>query len=405
MATASTAIPGRTRITSIDVMRGLVMVVMLLDHVRDMVHLDSHAFSPTDLDHTTPILFFTRWVTHFCAPVFVLLAGVGAQRQADTGMSRGTLARFLVSRGLWLIFLELTAVRLGAFFDFDLHTIGLFQVIWAIGASMILLAPLVYLPLPALATFGLGMIALHNLLDGVGPATPTYGSPTPIGVVVWMFLHRAGPIFFPGGQFAYVMYPLIPWVGVMAAGFALGAVYRWEVARRRRFLILLGAGASAAFIVLRTVGVYGDPSPFTAQPTAMRALMSFLNTTKYPPSLEYLLMTLGPAMMGLALLERTAALGRVSGALETLGRVPLFYYLLQWPFAHLCGLVLGLLAGQPVTHLFRSPPDAFRLAYGRGFSLATVYACWVLGILVLYPLCRAYGRKKREQKKWWMSYL
>ena len=396
---------GRARITSIDVMRGLVMVVMLLDHVRDMVHLDSHAFSPTDLDRTTPVLFFTRWVTHFCAPVFVLLAGVGAQRQADAGMPRAALARFLISRGLWLVFLELTAVRLGAFFSLDPHFIGFLQVIWVIGVSMVALAALQFLPLPVVAVFGLTLIGLHNFLDDLGPAPPLIGTPTRLGVALWMFLHRSGPLFLPGGRLGFVMYPLVPWVGVMAAGYALGAIYRWEPSRRRRFLLAVGAGAIVAFVALRALGIYGDPSPWSPQPTATRAFLAFLNLTKYPPSLEFLLMTLGPALIGLAYLERASPLGRLSRALENFGRVPLFYYLLQWPYAHLAALVLGAAAGQSVTHLFRSPPDAFQMANGHGFGLATVYLVWIVGVALLYPLCRVYGRKKREQKKWWMSYL
>lgn len=395
----------RARITSIDVMRGLVMVVMLLDHVRDMVHLDSHAISPTDLDRTTPVLFFTRWVTHFCAPVFVLLAGVGAQRQADAGMPRTTLARFLFSRGLWLVFLELTAVRLGAFFSLDPHFVGFFQVIWVIGVSMIVLAGLQFLPIPAVAAFGLTLIVFHNFLDGRGPAAPPVGTPTPLGVALWMFLHRSGPLFLPGERLGFVMYPLVPWVGVMAAGYALGAIYRWEPSRRRRFLLRLGLGAMVAFMALRAAGLYGDPSPRLPQPTTMRAVLAFLNTTKYPPSLEYLLMTLGPALVSLALLERASPPGRLSRALEAFGRVPLFYYLLQWPYAHLAALVLGVAAGQAVDHLFRSPPDMFQMANGRGFGLATVYAVWLVGIALLYPLCHAYDRKKRGPKKWWMSYL
>jgi uncharacterized membrane protein len=216
--------PTSSRIPSIDVMRGLVMVLMLLDHVRDMVHADAHRFSPTDLRRTTAILFFTRWITHFCAPVFVLLAGVGAQRQAAAGMPRGTLARFLVTRGLWLVLLELTAVRLGAFFSLDLHFIGFFQVIWVIGVSMVGLAALIYLPLPAVGGIGLALIGLHNLFDGVGPAVPPEGAPTPLGAALWMFLHRPGVLVLPGGHVGYVMYPIVPWVGVMAAGYALGEI-------------------------------------------------------------------------------------------------------------------------------------------------------------------------------------
>jgi uncharacterized membrane protein len=386
-------------------MRGLVMVLMLLDHVRDMVHIHAHDFSPTDVEKTSLVLFFTRWVTHYCAPTFVLLAGVGARRQAAAGLSHAALARFLVTRGLWLVFLEFTAVRAGAFFSFDPRFIGFMQVIWAIGVSMVLLAALVQLPAPAVAAFGLAMIGLHNLLDHVGPAPVAEGMPTPWPVVLWMVVHRFGPVFTSGGRMAFIIYPIVPWVGVMAAGYGLGGVFDWEPARRQRFLVRVGAAAVVLFVALRATGLYGDPSPATPQPTAARALMSFLNVTKYPPSLDYLLMTCGPALLGLAALERLRALARWTVPLRELGRVPLFYYLLQWPYAHLAALILGALTGQPLTHLFRSPPDAFRMAHGFGFGLPVVYAAWAVGVILLYFPCRAYARAKRRHRKWWMSYL
>ena len=407
---AQPGVARRERVAAIDIMRGAVMVLMLLDHVRDMVHVQAHDFSPTDPDRTSLALFFTRWVTHFCAPIFVLLAGVGIRMQAAAGMPPATLSRFLVTRGLWLVFLEFTAVRAGVFFSFDPHFLGFMQVIWVIGVSMVLLAALVRLPAPVVTAIGLGICVLHNLLDHVGPAPVAAGTATPWPVVLWMILHRFGQAFTSDGRMAFIVYPIIPWVGLMAAGYGLGAVFGWEAARRRRFLLRAGAAAVVAFVILRALGKwggYGDPSPATPQPTAARALMSFLNVTKYPPSLDYLLMTCGPALLMLAVLEaaeRTRA-ARWLAPLETLGRVPLFYYLLQWPYAHLAGLLLGALTGQSLTHFFRSPPDAFRLAHGFGFSLPVVYLVWVAGVLLLYLPCRAYARAKRRYRKWWMSYL
>ena len=397
----------RERVASIDVMRGAVMVLMLLDHVRDMVHVHAHDFSPTDPGRTSLVLFFTRWVTHFCAPIFVLLAGVGIRMQAAAGMTPAALSRFLVTRGLWLVVLEFTAVRGGVFFSFDPRFLGFLQVIWAIGVSMVLLAALVRLPLPAVTVIGLAICALHNLLDQVGPAPLPAGAATPWPVVLWMIVHRFGQAYTHDGRMAFIVYPIVPWVGLMAAGYGLGQVYAWEAARRRRFLLRAGMAAIAAFLILRTLGkagFYGDPSPATAQPTAARALMSFLNVTKYPPSLDYLLMTCGPALVGLALLERARGVAWL-GPLETLGRVPLFYYLLQWPYAHLAGLLLGALAGQSLTHFFRSPPDAFRLAHGFGFGLPVVYLTWAAGVVLLYFPCRAYAQAKRRHRKWWMSYV
>ena len=395
----------RERLASIDVLRGLVMIVMLLDHVRDMVHIDAHDLDPTDVHRTTAVLFFTRWVTHFCAPVFVLLAGVGARLQRAAGKSSAALSRFLLARGLWLILLELTAVRVGAFFSFDLHFLGFLQVIWVIGISMVLLAALVRLPSWAVTAFGLSLMALHNLLDGVGPVAPAPGTPTPLPVILWMLLHRFGPMFFGGGRMAFLFYPIVPWVGVMAAGYGLGRVYDWPAARRQRFLIAVGVVAIVGFVALRLAGIYGDPAPFVRQATPGRSLLAFLAVSKYPPSLEYLLMTLGPALLALAGLERVRRPARLLRALDTLGRVPLFYYLLQWPYAHLAALILGAATGQSLVHLFRSPPDAFRMAHGFGFRLPVVYATWLVGAFLLYWPCRAYARAKRKYRKWWMSYL
>lgn len=403
-APAAVPTPRRERVASIDVMRGLVMVLMLLDHVRDMVHVHAHDFSPTDPQKTTLVLFFTRWITHYCAPTFVLLAGVGARMQAAAGMPPAALSRFLATRGLWLVVLELTVVRAGAFFSFDPRFLGLLQVIWAIGVSMVLLAALVRLPVAAVTTIGLAMCALHNLLDHVGPAPVPEGAPTPWPVLLWMLLHRFGPAFTSDGRMLFVIYPIVPWVGLMAAGYGMGGIYAWEAERRRRFLIRAGGAAIALFVLLRATGWYGDPRPVTHQPTAARAVMAFLDVTKYPPSLDYLLMTCGPALLALAALERARG-ARWAAPLETLGRVPLFYYLLQWPYAHLAGLLLGALAGQSVAHLFRSPPDAFRFAHGFGFGLPVVYLAWAAGVALLYFPCRAYGRAKRRYRKWWMSYL
>lgn len=406
-AVTDTRVARRERVASIDVMRGLVMVLMLLDHVRDMVHVQAHDFSPTDPDKTSLVLFFTRWITHFCAPIFVLLAGVGIRMQAAAGMAPGALSRFLVTRGLWLVVLEFTVVRGGVFFSFDPHFLGFMQVIWAIGVSMVLLAALVRLPAPAVTVIGLAICALHNLLDHVGPAPVPAGMATPWPVVLWMIVHRFGQAFTSDGRMAFIVYPIVPWVGLMAAGYGLGEVFGWEATRRRRFLRRAGWAAIVAFVSLRALGkwgFYGDPSPAVPQPTVARALMSFLNVTKYPPSLDYLLVTCGPALVALAALERLRDVRWLS-PLETLGRVPLFYYLLQWPYAHLAGLLLGALTGQSLAHFFLSPPDAFRLAHGFGFGLPVVYLVWAAGVVLLYFPCRAYARAKRQYRQWWMSYL
>jgi len=402
---AAPAPPARSRIDSVDLLRGLVMVIMLLDHTRDYVHADGLIFDPTDLTRTTPILFFTRWITHFCAPIFVFLAGTSIALQLARGKSKPELSRFLITRGLWLIVLEFTVIRAAVAFDFDTTSLGFIQVIWAIGVSMIVLAGLIHLPLRAVAAIGIAIVALHNLGDGIrvqGWAGP--GSPAPgFGDALWMVLHQPGFILVLGRPLL-VLYPVLPWIGVMTAGYALGAVYGWEPARRRRFLVRLGLAMIAAFVVLRFLGVYGEQIPFTTQKNGVFTLLSFLNTTKYPPSLLFTLMTLGPAMLALAWFERTER-GPVGRALVTYGRVPLFFYILQWLISHSLAVLFSLMAGKPVAHLLAFPGSVRPVPAGAGFSLGVVYATWLLGIAISYPLCRWFAGVKRRRTDWWLSYL
>jgi uncharacterized membrane protein len=412
--------PARRRIDSIDLLRGIVMVIMMLDHTRDFVHSGALLFDPTDLSKTTTALFFTRWITHFCAPVFVFLAGTGAYMQLARGKSKRDLSKFLVTRGLWLIVLELTVVKLGVFFSFDYRFFGFLQVIWVIGVSMIVLAALIHLPLKVTAGFGIVMIALHNLLDRFqvqGWEGPT--SPVPsVAAKLWMILHQpfhAFPVVgFPSPVVA-VMYPLIPWVGVMAVGYAFGSLYQKDAPQRRRWLLWMGVIATWLFIFLRAVDMYGDPAHWSSQKNVVFTVLSFVNTTKYPPSLQFLLMTLGPAMLvlwwfdssGVLASVRLSVLGRLRNAFVTFGRVPLFFYLLQWYTAHLIAIVAGLIAGQPVAYQFASPIDKFGSPppVGVGFRLWVVYVCWIVGVLLLYPLCKWFAGVKARRKDWWLSYL
>jgi len=404
---------GVRRIDAVDMLRGLVMVIMLLDHTRDFAHVDAMHFDPSDVARTTVPLFFTRWVTHFCAPVFVFLAGTGAYLQRVRGRGDGELARYLVTRGLWLVVLEFTVVRLGYSFNLDYSFVGMLQVIWTIGISMIVLAALLRLPTALLGALGVAMIALHNLLDGVrvapwgGPGTPAPA----MGARLWMVLHQPGflPVAGSDGPTAFVLYPLVPWVGVMLAGFAFGAVYRMEPVARQRLLVRLGAAVTALFIAIRMANVYGDPSRWSVQPRPVFTLLSFLNTSKYPPSLLYLLMTLGPALLLLALFERRlerGATGATARALTTFGRVPMFYYLLQWPVSHGIAIIAGVIAGQTVAYQFfdpfhkPSPPPP-----NVGFSLPMVYLFWAIGLLILYPLCRWFAALKARRRDWWLGYL
>jgi len=397
----------RGRVNAIDLLRGAVMIIMLLDHTREYFHREALNFDPSDPTKTHTLLFFTRWVTHFCAPVFVFLAGTGAFLRAARSKSKPELSRFLVTRGLWLILLELTVIRVIVWFNLDFHFAFMLQVIWVIGVSMILLAGLIYLPLRVIALGSIAMIALHNLLDNIRvQAFPVPGNPLPGGRdALWMLLHQQGMVFFTDKVYGLLLYPLIPWVGVLAAGYCFGAFYQWEPQRRRRMLLRLGAGMLVGFVVLRGLNVYGDPSRWSAQENMWFTVLSFLNVTKYPPSLLFLLMTLGPAMLVLAGVEREGG-GTLSRVLITFGRVPMIFYVGQWLTAHGLAVIAGYLAGQPIGWQFVGPIEQPRPNPGNlGFSLWVVYVFWLLGLLLLYPLCRWFAELKRRRRDWWLSYL
>ena len=397
------AVAPKARIDSVDLLRGIVMVIMLLDHTRDFTHWGAQQFDPTDLTRTSTALFVTRWITHFCAPVFVFLAGTSAYLQLSRGKTKAELSRFLWTRGLWLILLEFTVVRFGVFFNVDYSFLGVAQVIWVLGWSMIVLAALIYLPLKVVAAFGVAMMLLHNLLDPIqvaqwqGPASAVPDAASKL----WMVLHQQGAFPIAGfpSPVVYILYPLIPWLGVMAAGYAFGTMYDLEPARRRAMLLRLGLWLTAAFLALRALNFYGDPSRWSVQKSAVFTALSFLNVTKYPPSLLFLLMTLGPAMLALWWFERPVrnAIGR---ALVVFGRVPLFFYILQWYTAHLIGIGLHVAAGRPVP----GPPGLAPPA-NSGFGLGVTYLAWIAGTLLLYPLCRWFAGVKARRRDWWLSYL
>jgi uncharacterized membrane protein len=354
----------RERLGSVDLLRGAVMVLMALDHTRDF--FSNAGVEPTDLAHSWPALFLTRWVTHFCAPVFVLLAGAGAYL---SHRPRRDLQLFLVTRGLWLVLLEVTVVTFAWSFDPRFHFVAL-QVIWAIGWCMVGLAALVELPAAAVGAIGLVVIAAHNLTDGLAAGWP------------WAILHRA-QVFEPfSGHRVRVAYPLLPWLGVIAAGYGLGAIL--DRPDRRRLLLAVGAALTLAFVLLRALGGYGDPHHFDT-----RFVLDFLNCTKYPPSLEYLLMTLGPALLVLAALD-----GRSGGPIAIFGRVPLFYYVLHLYLIHASRMAVYLIqkwAGSEPSH---------------GWGLPVVYAVWIAIVVALYFPCRWYaGFKARRRDLAWLSYL
>ena len=402
---ATYAPPKRQRIDSIDLLRGLVMVIMMLDHVRDYFSAATFQFDPTNLEKTTAALFFTRWITHFCAPVFFFLAGTGAYLRRARGATNAELARFLVSRGLWLIALELTVLRFLITADFLHHGVYVGQTIWALGWSMIVLAALIYLPLSAIVAIGGAMVAFHNAFDGVKlpPCSPG-AAQCGAGDLLAYLLHVQAMLQLRPGLNFFAFYPLIPWIGVMALGFAFGRLYTLDAEVRRRMLFRLGFGLVAFFVLLRATNLYGDPNRWATQPRAGFTILSFLNATKYPPSLLYLCMTLGPAILLLAFLERERR-GAVGRFFVTYGRVPLMYYVLQWVWAHGLAFPAHLLLGKPTDALYilhNNSPDVLARA---GFSLPVVYLVWMAGVLALYPICARYAELKRRRNDWWLGYL
>ena len=379
----------RPRLNSIDLLRGLVLIVMALDHTRDF--FGASALNPRDV--AEPALFMTRWITHFCAPIFVFLAGMSAYLYGARGRTTGELSRFLITRGFWLILIEFTVVRFGWMFSFSLDFF-ITQVIFAIGASMVALAALVRLPRWAIAAIGVGMIAGHNLLDGIrAEQFGAYGW-------MWNFLHELGMLQF-GAVRVFAVYPLVPWIGVMAAGYALGPLFRQDSGTRVRSLALLGFAISAGFVLLRLTNLYGDPQPWVLHDGLLPTLLSFINVEKYPPSLLYLMMTLGPGLLLLAAFER--AQGRVTDTIVTYGRVPFAYYIAHLYLIHALAVVYAWAAIGDASWLFGEFPPV--KPEGFGLDLPGIYLVWLVVLVALYPLCRWFSALKQRRNDWWLSYL
>ena len=384
------AASARTRLTSIDTLRGLVMIVMALDHTRDF--FASGGFNPRDVTDTA--LFLTRWVTHFCAPTFIFLAGISAYLYGVQRQHTGDVSRFLLTRGLWLVLIEFTVVRLG--WSFDLHfNYFVAQVIFAIGVSMVALAVFVHLPRRAVGFIGLAMIAGHNAFDGIKAEQLGVAAP------LWHFLHQPGLFDIAPGVKFFVLYPLIPWIGVMAVGYALGPVFTQERAARVQQLFMLGAAVTLGFFVLRATNLYGDPAPWAIHDSLPATVLSFINCEKYPPSLLYLSMTLGPALMLVAAFERVR--GPVADWIATFGRVPFFYYVAHIFLLHALAIVFAWATIGDIHWLFG--PMAGRKPAAYGLSLAGIYAVWLAVVVALYPLCRWFAGLKRRRTEWWWSYL
>ena len=384
------------RLQSVDALRGAIMMLMAIDHIRDYVARSAMQFLPTDLTRTTAAIFFTRWITHFCAPVFMLTAGLGAFFWMNRGHhSKSELSRFLITRGVWLILLEITVMRSIMFFQISYHTKPVLLIIlWAIGLSMIALAALIYLPLRLLACFSIAIIALHNLLDPI--SAQRFGR----AAWLWDILHQRSVLPFMGVNFV-TAYPVLPWIGVMSLGYCLGTTFLWDAARRQRFLIRLGFAMTAAFILVRAVNIYGDPFRRSHQASVLFSALSFLNTTKYPPSLDFLLMTLGPAIVIMAWLDRLRF--SFTNPLIVFGRVPFFYYVAHLLLAHLIAVALNFARYGRTAFLLIPPPSMgssgklFPPDYG--FPLWTVYAVWIAVLLLLYPACLWFARVKQRHQR------
>jgi uncharacterized membrane protein len=408
-ASSSANLAAGARITEIDMLRGLVIVLMALDHCRDyFIAGGGFGINPLDPAQTTPWLYVTRWITHLCAPTFVLLAGVSAYLQFAKGKPTPNLSMFLLTRGLWLIVLELTVLSFGWSFAFPY--LIFMQVIWAIGWCMIALAALIWLPRIAVLAIGLAIVCGHNLFDAVTPQQ--LGS---LGIL-WTFLHEGGPIFVGQNPVALVAYPMLPWIGLAAVGYGLGALFAGEPQKRDRTLFLLGLGMLAAFLVLRWFLAYGDPQfamgpeatapDWRDQTTLGAQIMVFFDVQKYPPSLQFLLVTLGIVFTLWPLLSRLK--GPVASVLSTFGAVPFFFYVLHIYVVHLLAMAANAAFGRDISGFFNYLVNGFiapeRLAH-VGFPLPGVYLAWVVVLAILYPLCRYWQQLKQRRRDWWLSYL
>ncbi|PVD50829.1 hypothetical protein DC498_17830 [Terrimonas sp.] len=388
----------RKRITSIDLLRGLVMIIMALDHTRDFFHKEAFTGDPLDLANTSAFLFFTRWITHFCAPVFVFLSGMSAWL---LGMRKpkGELCRFLISRGAWLILIEVFVVTFGITGDIHYGFIVL-QVIWAIGVSMIILGLAIWLPYNLLLALGIVIVCGHNLLDF---AEKNAGTDLPFW---WYLLHKQTVVPLWNNHLLGVFYPLLPWIGLMMLGYCSGKIFAaFDLKKRNTVLLGAGIGILVFFIALRFINVYGDPVPWTVQSNNLFTLLSFVNVQKYPPSLLYLCLTIGAAFIFLALAKTNGWLSRI---IIVFGRVPFFYYIIHFYLLHALSFIAYLLRGHSLAEGMAGVPELpFKfIKPGEGFSLPGVYITWILVVIILYPLCKWYDHYKNKHKeKWWLSYL
>ena len=388
----------KNRIESIDFLRGLVMIIMALDHVRDYFFFGSFTSNPSDLTTTTPLLFYTRIITHYCAPVFVLLTGTSAYLYGAKKNKRD-LSKFLFTRGIWLIFLEIFVNNFVWYFD-PSYSLIVLQVIWAIGFGMLFLSGIIYLSNRIISIIGLAIICLHNLFDVFVFEGQS------LDAIVWYFLHQQALIEISDQTSLIFGYPIIPWIGLMAIGYILGSLYTdYQAKERTALLMKYGLYAIGAFLILRLTNFYGEPNPFIIQDSITYSIMSFFNTTKYPPSLLYILMTIGPSLLLLSAIEKYKNI--VTDFFVVFGRVPLFYYFIHILIIHLIAIILLVVSNKDYSIMLNMTPflqnqDQF-IEYGH--PLWVVYVIWLTVILTLYPLCYKYMKYKSNSKKWWLSYL
>jgi uncharacterized membrane protein len=393
------SIMNKNRIQSIDLLRGIIMVIMALDHSRDFFHREAFTDDPLNLATTTPILYFTRWITHFCAPVFVFLAGTSAWLQGQR-KSKRELSGFLISRGFWLILIDLFVMSLGVLGDIYFGTFVL-QTIWAIGISMAILGLIIWLPFNAILAIGLVIVLGHNSLDFFeqnhkGPYAMWY-----------YFLHVQSLHPLWANHQLFIVYPFLSWSGLMMLGYCCGKIFtQFDVVQRNKILLRTGIGLLIFFVVLRATNLYGNPFPWTHQKTALYTFLSFMNVHKYPPSLLYMCATIGPALIFLALVKNTQS--RFAKIMIVYGRVPLFYYIIHFYLLHLIGIVFFLSRGHSFAEGMKGIPGfPFKfLIPGEGYSLWVPYAIWIMVVIALYPACKWYDRyKSSHPQKKWLSYL
>ena len=375
------------------------MILMALDHVRMYFGLGTWYAEPTNLATTTPLLFFTRWITHFCAPVFVFLAGTSAFLYGMKKANTKETARFLFTRGLWLVFAELVIVNFAWTFDIT-YSFRLLQVIWAIGLSMIALSALVFLPNRWIFAIGIVLVFGHNLLDPITRQGSSFQD------LLWYTLHQPNSVFI-GSSLVNFVYPILPWIGLMALGYVFGILYQEDVPteHRKRWLFIIGAAATVLFLLLRGLNGYGEPREWSVHTSPVFTLLSFLNTTKYPPSLHFLLMTMGPALIFIALIETLR--DRLPKPVIVFGRVPFFFYIVHLYVIHALAMLLLVYEGRAASeYIFSASGLRSGGLIDFGLSLGAVYVDWIIVVVLLYPLCKWYQTyRENNPAKWWLSYL